>query len=630
LTDVSGWKEQVARVGSLTIPAGIFIATLAIAWPEWVLSRAYEGGGLVILVAGLVLWLAHLWRGRFGSLLGLAVTLGLFALALAALWQDVAFHYNAIGGLLPWSDAQAYYFDANRLLDGHPLAWSARRPLFPASVAVLLAVTRSLPAALAVMVAMNATAAFLFATEVRRNFGAAAAATATLILFAFYRRNGGAGLVLTENLGFMLGTAAFTALLRGMRLQDLRSYASGAAVLTAALMARAGSFFVLPALAAVALVSLRPGGGRRSTASAVATIGAIAIVAALILTWGRTVSNPAAGHAAFSNYSQPLYGLVVGGKGWGQVSIDHPDAKEGAEIYGLAYEAFRAHPAGLIKGMARMAHAYLWPTEPYHAFSFIEDGSRTKLLQATCYVLALVGLGACVWRWRDPVHALILAVAAGHLASIPFVPPIDAGLRVYAATTPALALLVAAGIAFPRGVLTALRRDRANGTAPSPIVVDAGSRLNESAALILVAIVMGSSWALYALGRPTTFLRPSCPSGSESLVVRMNDDEVLRIDEDRAPRGILPTVIRQRELQRTAGAVEMKTAEFTLGAGMSFLFTYDPMDGREVWLVGESARLQTSSGLLQICGHYGQDKTARYYGLMLVDEAWVTGPGRSR
>ena len=113
------------RVAGLAMPLGIFIVTLRIAWPEWVLARAYDGGGLVILSAALTLWLAHTRRGWFGIFLGLAITLGLFGLALAALWQDVTFHYNAIGGLLPWSDAQDYYFEAHRLIDGHALAWAA-------------------------------------------------------------------------------------------------------------------------------------------------------------------------------------------------------------------------------------------------------------------------------------------------------------------------------------------------------------------------------------------------------------------------------------------------------------------------------------------------------------------------
>src|SRR5678815_3291310 len=262
--DQPGWRRHVARIGCLAVPVAVFVATLTMAWPEWVLTQAYAGGGRVILAAVPALWLAHARRGWPSSSLGLTVTLGLFGLALAALWQDVTIHYNALGGLLPFSDAQGYYFEASRLLEGQPLAWSARRPLFTAYLAVLLAVTGSLSTALAIMVALNAIATFLLAREIRLSFGSAAATAATLILFAFYRRDGGTGVVLTENFGFLFGTITFTSLLRCLRLQDLRSYASGAMVLTGGLMARAGAFFVLPAAIAVAVMSLRQdGGGRR-------------------------------------------------------------------------------------------------------------------------------------------------------------------------------------------------------------------------------------------------------------------------------------------------------------------------------------------------------------------------------
>ena len=615
-----GWRGYVARGGCLAVAAGIFVAMLTIAWPEWILERAYGGGGLVILAAAAALWLAHAGRGWLAMLFGLAVTLGLFGLPLAALWQDVTIHENAIGGLLPFSDAQGYYLEANRLLDGQPLEWSARRPLFTSFLAVLLAVTGSLYVALAVMVALNAVATFLLAREVRRSFGPAAATVTALILFAFYRRDGGTGVVLSENLGLLLGTAAFTALLRGVRLQDLRSYASGAAVLSAALMARAGAFFVLPALVAVALVSVRHGGRRRrlNMTSALATVGAIGIAGAAVLLWGKTVSDPSASNTAFSNYSQSLYGLVVGGKGWTQVHIDHPNAKEGAEIYALAYAAFRARPSGLIEGLTKMARAYIWPNEPYHAFAFITDASRTGLLQRICYMLALVGLGACVWRWRDPVYSLLLAAAAGHLASIPFVPPIDAGLRVYAATVPIVALIVAAGIAVPGRLLLGLRRNAGTGTAP--IAGHATTRLSETSALILIAVVMGMSWTLYAAGEPTTLTRPSCPDGNEALLVRIDDDAVLRIHDNRTPRAISPTTVRQSEVQRSLHAVELRAEASNLRAGMSLVFTYDLLDGRQVWLAGETRQLRAGSGPLQICGHYAADEMARRYGLIYVDD----------
>jgi len=121
-----------------------------------------------------------------------------------------------------------------------------------------------------------------------------------------------------------------------------------------------------------------------------------------------------------------------------------------------------------------------------------------------------------------------------------------------------------------------------------------------------------------------------CPNGSESLVVRADHDAVVRIKDDRAPRAISPTEVRQSELHRTVGVVELKGESPNIRAGMSLRFTYDPENGERVWLVGETRRLESQSGWLQICGHYTTDKTAEKYGLMFVDEAWVAARPRSR
>jgi hypothetical protein len=347
-----------------------------------------------------------------------------------------------------------------------------------------------------------------------------------------------------------------------------------------------------------------------------------------ILAWGKTVSNATA-NTAFSNYSQSLYGLVVGGKGWTQVYIDHPNAQEGADIYALAFEAFRARPRGLMEGIGRMARAYLWPNEPYHAFAFIVDASRSRTLQRACYVLALVGLATCLWRWRDPLHALLLAVAAGHLASIPFVPPIDAGLRVYAATIPVVAVIVAVGISVPGKLLGAVWRSwtRENGTGPPSVAPVVATRLAETAALVLVVLIMGTAWTLYAAGDAPAVTRAPCPSGSESLVVRMDHGATLRIYPDAAPRAISPTAVRETEAQLSIGTVELKGEARNFRAGMSLAFAYDLLDGRQVWLAGAADRLEARQGVLQICGTLAADALARRYGLIYVVRA-SPSPGR--
>jgi len=105
---------------------------------------------------------------------------------------------------------------------------------------------------------------------------------------------------------------------------------------------------------------------------------------------------------------------------------------------------------------------------------------------------------------------------------------------------------------------------------------------------------------------------------------------VLRIDDDRVPRQISPVITRYTEAQRTLGVVELKAEAPRIRAGMSLGFAYDPMDGQQLWLVGDTRRFETRSGLIQICGHYTTDKTARRYGLMFVDQAWAVEPPRSQ
>jgi hypothetical protein len=131
----------------------------------------------------------------------------------------------AIGGLLPWSDAQGYYYDVRRLLDGYPMEWSARRPLFPA-FSRCCSRHGSLYVALAVMVALECDRHVSPCTRSRVSFGSAAATVAMLDpVYAFTARRRSLAWALTENLGFLLGTVGFTALLRAVRLQDIRSYA---------------------------------------------------------------------------------------------------------------------------------------------------------------------------------------------------------------------------------------------------------------------------------------------------------------------------------------------------------------------------------------------------------------------
>src|SRR5205823_13059165 len=124
---------------------------------------------------------------------------------------------------------------------------------------------------------------------------------------------------------------------------------------------------------------------------------AIALGCGVSLALGHLLADPTNPLTAFSNFSHVLYGLVVGGKGWGQVLLDYPQAREGAEIYALAWQAFRAHPLGLVSGSLKMWGEYFSPNG-YHAFAFVQGDAYAVPLQLACYALSTVGLAQCLRR----------------------------------------------------------------------------------------------------------------------------------------------------------------------------------------------------------------------------------------
>ena len=617
-----GAAGTVVRVAAAAVPYVAFAAVLVIPWPDSVLVGSYYFITPVVLPLGLLIYGCHARRDYLGLVTSLAITMILFALPLAALWQDSVVHYNAVGGLLPFSDASRYYYDARRLHDGHLFGWSARRPLFPGLLATLLASSGgNLQFSLAVLTALNGTAVFVLAREVLRWRGPFAATVVTAVCFLFYRVEGGTGTALTENLGFAMGVIAFAALLKGARIVRLWPAALGLAFLTVALMARAGAFFVLPAIVlAVTWIFRRD---RHWLQVATALTAAVVCAAALSLGIGRLVNDANSGQTPMSNFSYTLYGLAVGGKGWGQVLVDHPGATEGAAIYALALEEIRRHPRGLLDGALRMWRAYLWPNEPFHVFAFVSDGtSSRRSWQLACLAFALIGF-AVMLRRRAHTDVVLAAAAAGHLTSIPLVPPIDAGLRVYAATMPAIAVLVAVGteavLRSATGLLTRLFGTTA-AAGPAPVEPDRWPRVAEAFGLLLTATLFVGPLLVLATSRPAALTAFACPDGSDAVHVRVSNGAFLRIETDDASSEarVAAVEVSERKLALTAGVVELRNDVRRFTAGHTMLNGYALDSGRFVWLIAPTHLLSGTAGVFPVCGRPSDDALSRNYGVFFA------------
>jgi len=610
---------RLLRVLAVLVSFAVFALLPVVGWPRDVLLAAYESTVPLALPAGAILYLAHRAPGKFGEVSSLAVTLGLFSLPLAALWQDAAVHHNAIGGLLPWSDAGGYYYDAQRLHDGHLLGWSARRPLFTGLLASLLAVTGgNLQTSLASLAALNGVALFLLAREVRAWSGPTEAAVVTMMGYLFYRVDGGAGTTLTENLGLAMGALGFAVIIRGALIGRPRTVALGVAYLTIALMARAGAFFVLPAIGCAAVYVWRDEYRCWQVGGAIAA--AILLTAFLTLGLGRLMTDPSSPQAAFSNFSYSLYGLVVGGKGWGQVLIDHPGATEGAEIYRLALEEFIRRPQGLVEGALATWRSYLSPNEAHHALAFVRDRDRSFAVQLIAASFVLAGcVQACIRRSKADL--IVLAAAAGHLASIPFVPPADAGLRVYAATIPVLALLAGSGAGM--GLRSVRRTVRWLRGAPPvrngrPATASPPGIPPQSVALALSVVLFTAPPLVYATAHPPRTAAASCPPSEELLHVRLSPGAYLRVEgtEDTGSNARLRAVeVHEERLRREVEVVELRHDALLFVAGHTVLVTYDVNTGRRAWLVAATAGMPRRPGVYPVCGLASQDELSKVYGV---------------
>src|SRR5262249_40404258 len=198
----------------------------------------------------------------------------------------------------------------------------------------------------------------------------------------------------------------------------------------------------------------------------------------------------------------------------------------------------------------------------YHAFSFVRFDGHTPSLQIVCYALSAFGLALSIRRYDQPPYLLLAVAAIGHIASIPFAPPIDAGLRVYAASMPILALLVAVGGGGLADVAIRMMRARSPGLealrAPYPSLWP-GTSVTFGVVLATLAII-GPLITRMVSHAPRVAESP-CPSGQEAVYVRVSPGSSLRaVDNSQGvphKRVVVPE-IRLGDLRKTAGMVEIK------------------------------------------------------------------------
>jgi hypothetical protein len=320
----------------------------------------------------------------------------------------------------------------------------------------------------------------------------------------------------------------------------------------------------------------------------------------------RLVSNPE--NLPFANFSYTLYDLASGGKGWTQVKKDHPEILELSEpayssrIYELAFQEIRTHPENFISGIIKT-----WPvffsTGKSSIYGFV-GGELPAVAVISRLILLAAGLSALVWAFRHlhaPGALLLIAVLAGTVFSVPFVPPWEADrMRAYAATIPFYTAFPAVGVGY------ALSRWRWTARYFMPRVVESPGFVIIWSSAFLVFLFTGI--LIVRIGaNHVRYAEVACPAGSEVVYARLPAGSFVRVLQD----GLTP---HPRVPDIRLGDFEQSLHEFmysdiseefaNLQAPTVMANVYNLKAGNAFWLVSDAQIVPEQRTISAICGHW--------------------------
>ena len=562
----------------------------------------------VILLSSCVIIFFALKDSRWGwKTIQLALTLVIFTLPILRLWASAESNYYLVLGLLPWSDASGYYADAARLLDGGLFtAFSGHRPLFPALLAVLLKFGNGNFQVISILLAIIvAISVYLFTREIRTSFGPLTGTGMTLLLQIYYRPY--AGMLLTEQLGMPLGLIAIASLFYAVNHKNKWLFSGGLFLLTFGLFARAGAFFVLPAILIAGIFLFKD--TARLSAAKMGLMFSLTLLAAwgLNITLVRLVSEPDT--ASLGNFSYTIYGQAVGGKGWTQVFIDHPeinkltDAQQSQVVYMLALNEILKHPSNLAQSFLTAWKDFFLPGI-FAGFGFIQPGDKysSPIIQIILTIFLFAGIFLCFRHRQQAIHLLLLAFACGIFISIPFIPPSESqNMRIYAATISVPSLLAWIGISgvFPNHPIT--RR-------PAPELHSNQIFALLSLGFTLVFLSTAGAVTLKAISTSPPALEPvNCPAGMIPVQVQLSRGAYVEIttNESGIPTS-LPTVTARdfrKSLRGFPGVYHNFSDTLLEAVTPPALLTYtrNLLSGDFVWLTVPPEQLVQDGKTLRAC-----------------------------
>ncbi|MBM3468167.1 MAG: hypothetical protein FJX71_01890 [Alphaproteobacteria bacterium] len=360
--------------------------------------------------------------------------------------------YSAIGGIIPYSDAEIYLLGAQKFNEFNLLdPWNMRRPLTTLLLAFYLKLTYgNFWYCLIAQASLCALALAFYLNTLRKEMGTLA--TLTSLFFIYYYIQAYIQTTLSETLGLTLGLFSCVLLWNGW-LQKKRSiYNCGMAILAVALSARAGPNFI--PLALLVLVFWEPFTHSRTQDTFISFISFF-LPFVFISMLSPFYGEPSGSGLVYANFGSTLYGLVTGGRGWLSAYNDPHmvtlisglnETQLTKIFYSESWNAFKENPFNLVLGMAKYLRGFF----SWFIIQFAFGTGIFLLITKVASCVFWLFMAMRIYRQRllfPRAFLLLLLIFCGIVASAMVVFK-DGGMRTFAVAIPFMGALL--GFAFLR------------------------------------------------------------------------------------------------------------------------------------------------------------------------------------
>lgn len=581
-------------------------------------------GSLVFLLAFLPLFNLSIRRqDRLGDIAAGGLFLLLIGGSLIGVWASGITDLNIVAGLQPFNDANGYYHGGRLLTQGEAFhQFSAKRPLFPALLGVLLWISgENLQVVIACLGLIILLAILLSTLEINKEAGPLAAAFFGLGLFIFIRRF--IGSTMSEVIGMPLGAIGFALLWCGASRRRLVDASAGILMLSLGLLSRAGPFFMLPTLIIWAGYVFRNEGQKFNWRSA--GILSVSSMAAFLVHWIIYSVFAGTDSSSMSNFSYTLYGLVTGGTGWKQYAVDHPELSTLAEpalsqtIYRYAWEAVKSNPINTFTGAIRY-WGYFFSYEWSGLFGFIEGSTLLESLigRGVMAFVSLMGVFRILRGLNKPHYSMILMGIIGILLSVPFVPTIDAEIRTYAAAIP---WFIAPGVIFLRewqpGKSGRHADDSDEGIRNTPLGIWLFS-------IVLVALIFFAPLILRVSIKSVKLpITENCTNEQARVITRVTPGTYINVVSDTSRQVSMVPNLRVSDFSRSlhdAPMFDLARVLLTIKPGYSFFTGFDRVSQDFIHIFAPTDTLIANTGWVELCGRKDVDPSG--YELFHTESIW--------